>query len=206
MKINCYQVAPEYQESPLFYCFPLDISIFGNHQFRERFSDEVESIMKVLRDSTFTWALDCCESTDERREQLKDWFPEMPELEDVDIETLTSDILHEERYDRVFTYLTGHEYDMMEIRGSRQRDWNYMYYLVDDYPEYMLRHIEIEYWDEGTQWECEMDNDEFISIYTHSCYLEKQRVEIAEELGVDPLDIVLHKFVGWKRTAEYQQC
>ena len=90
MKINCYQVAPEYQESPLTFDFPEDISVFGNRNFIDSFSDEIEPIMKVLRDSTFTWALNCCESTDERREQLKDWFPEMPDWDDTEIENLTS--------------------------------------------------------------------------------------------------------------------
>lgn len=205
MKINCYQVAPEHQESPLTFDFPEDISVFGNRNFIDSFSDEIEPIMKVLRDSTFTWALNCCESTDERREQLKDWFPEMPDWDDTEIENLTSFILNEVHYNRIFSYITGIYYERMLISGTCQSDWNYAYYPEGKWTENELINFEIEYWNQGAEWECETeDGSDF--IYTHSCDSEKQRVEIAEELGVDPKDIVLHKFVGWKRTAEYEQC
>lgn len=93
----------------------------------------------------------------------------------------------------------------MLISGTCQSDWNYSYYPEGKWTENELINFEIEYWNQGAQWVCETEY-ESDCIYTHSWEPEDQRKEIAEELRAAPNDIVLHKFVCWKRTAEYKQC
>ena len=212
-KYYCYQVDPEYQESPLDLVYPesvMDVTVFGNRNYREWFSSEIASIMKLLRNDAFLCDYFDCENNIDRRYVLHEWFGKLPEISDEELHELEDffGMNNPDMYARIFSILTGKDYRFFEIKGSCQRQWNYLYWSHTDHPHFDWIDFEIQYFNEGSQWVVkEDDEDEY--YYTVYCTHWKEfdiREEIAMQLGIEPADVKLFKFDGYKRTPKYKEC
>lgn len=217
-KYFAYQVDPEYQESPLWQFYPESfefVSVFGNRYEREIISSDIALIMKVLKNDTFIFDFEDSENNQVRKDVLNYWFDgDLPEISDEQMIQLSDFIGMEDpnMIAAVFSILTGKQYVWYQIKGSCQREWNYIYWCKTDHPHFDHLAFECEYYNEGSEWlcrdrpiECEhpIAYEEF--VYTHGWLDRDIREEIAREIGVEPSDIVLFEFTGYKRFPEYKE-
>lgn len=217
-KYYAYQVDPEYQESPLWQFYPESfdfVSVFGNRHEREIISSDIAPIMKVLKNDTFIFDFEDSENNQVRRDVLNYWFDNsLLEISSEQIDELSDLIFNEDirDYARIFSILTGKEYRYYHIRGSSQGDWNWIFWCYEDNPYFDHLAFENEYYNEGKEWQCldhpieyEGPFDFEVWIYTHGWLDRDIREEIAREIGVEPSDIVLFEFTGYKRFPEYKE-
>ena len=215
----CYQVDPEYQQSPLWQDYPDSfgcVSCFGNKKEHEIFSSDINPLMKVLKNEPFLFDLDEAENTSVRKDCLNYWFfNSLVDLSSDDVDELTRLIFNDDTrdYARIFSILTGKEYRYYEIKGSSQGEWNYIFWCYEDNPYFDHLSFECEYFNEGMEWQClnhPTDYDgpfEFeVWAYTHGWLDRDIREELAREIGVEPEDIRLFKFDGYTRTPKYKEC
>ena len=112
--------------------------------------------------------------------------------------------------------LTGRNYTYRCIRGSSQGELNYMYYEADKWSAEGLEAFEIEYWNEGTEWNVlwsfsdsdDEDIDDFddsseFRTYCHKYDDDDIKAEIADSVGCKPEEVTLYKFNGWIKTPSY---
>lgn len=231
MKVYAKQVAPEYQESPLFIdgFFPEDIAVCGNRDYKEHCPEVFERIYTVLSVGELAEVLEDCNG-------WKDWYknitevitdylpPEKAKYSTRDIGALKKLVLQYAECSRreedsilcaVLSIVTGQEWDCRIIRGCCQSDWNYIYYPVANWSRGALEAFEIEYFNTGSEWiidEGKFDPENDIpsningySVYCTSWNDEGIKKEIADSEGVDPADVVLYAFEGWNRTAQYRE-
>lgn len=212
-KYYCYQVDPEYQESPLYRDYPesvCDVTVFGNRDYREWISSEITLIMKVLRNTSFQCDFDECKDNSERRKVLWEWFGNLPELSDEDLYALSDCIFNLDDPNQacfVFSRFIGKEYVWYEIRGCCQGEWNYIFWCKTDLPYFDHLKFEVEYFNTGSEWRVEDGDDNVVEwIYSTRWKMEDVREEIAMELGEAPDQIRLYEFDGYKRTPKYKEC
>lgn len=222
MKIYAEQVAPEYQESPLFYGdWPENVYIYGNRDYKT--SDKIEDLKNLIYDAA-----------DELKQLIRGaygYFTEEYTLNDILKYFLPRDDGREySRAERLkwrelllsFDYysdidgdeitaalelITGEKYSAAEIRGCCQCEWTNILYPAS-YGREWLRDFEIEYFNMGDEWrisENSPDDDEIYYFYTHAWSDDGKRAEIAAAFGVDPADVVLYEFDEWTRTPNYRE-
>lgn len=222
--IYAKQVPPEYQESPLFIdeCFPEDVICDGNRQYKSRTTEPYDMIMGrayELSDELDSIGAECgYYATAE--EAINDMLPPCYDhiYSDVEIDRWKELLKkcnpinnNKQVICDMLDLLTGNKYDYSTIRGCCQSDWQYIFYpskLGDEF----VKVFETEYFNLGSEWiVCESDGDTEDDVDSFSCYLmssgydEKEtKQELSEITGTDPSDIVLYRFTGWKRTAEYE--
>ena len=194
MKIKAYQVAPEYQESPL-YLFDEateDLEIYGNRDFKRRTSAKFDEVLECLENGDFSdFEFTGCKA--ERLEELCNKYG-------------TRGALDEQIIAEALSIVTGQKWEYRQISGCCQSDWNYIYYRPEEWTEKALEYFEIEYFNTGDEWRIESEEGEdFGSIYTHEWNDDGKKREIAENIGVDPEDVTLYLFDGWTRTANYKE-
>lgn len=222
MKYKAYQVAPEYQESPLFSSdefFPDNIAVCGNRDYIEHCPEVFERVYNVLSVGELAEVL-------ENRNEWKQWYkniteaiveylpPEMPgkvKYSTQDIGALKKLVLkyawcksHEEHpiLCAILTVVTGQKWNCKIIHGYGQSDWNYIYYPSDEWTVKELKYFEAEYFNEGTEWSIQDESGEEVYIYVHEYGQEKN--EISKALGINTADIVLYWFDGWTKTEKYR--
>lgn len=233
MKAYAKQVAPEYQESPLFLgdeFFPDNIAVFGNRDYKEHCPDFINNVWEVLRQGELA---DVLENIKEWAEWYKnatkaitDYLP--PEhgkrystnaihaLKNYVIEFSNCPCSREyEILCKVLSIITGKKWDTRIINGCCQSDWNYIFYPVDEWTKEDIEIFETEYFNTGTEWivddgEFDPENDipsniSGCSVYCTSWNDEGIRKEIADAKGIDPANVVLYVFEGWSRTAQYKE-
>ena len=118
MKVKAYQVAPEYQESPL-YLFdevPEGLEIYGNRNYIRRTSAKFDEVLDCLEYGDF------CEFgisgyKAERLEELCNKYG----TRGADDEGIIAEAL---------SIVTGQKWEYRQISGSCQSDWNYIYYRI----------------------------------------------------------------------------
>lgn len=216
-KYAAYQVAPENQQSPLLLIdefFPDNISVFGNREYQRRYSKEVKDIMKSLKDNDLDWKLNCTENVNEERDVLEDWFTDAKKLDDEKIHRLAGlvrgDVAYKYRQDvycGIFSILTGKQYDFQCIRGCCQSDWNYVYYVHDEWTDIEIDKFCTEYFNTGTEWMIyeEEDVDSPVYYYTHYWDVDLSRDELAEMIGCKPEEIQMFEFAGYVKTPKYTE-
>lgn len=189
MKYRAYQIAPEYQESPLNDDFNnLEcMEIYGNTSYLRHTSQTFESILDALNYDNFD-ALDISETDEKLLNELSEKYAYAGRNEEIIAATLS--------------IVTGQEWKYKKIRGSCQSDWNIIYYCPELWSGEALRAFEIEYFNEGTEWRVQDENGEDVYIYVHEYGQEKN--EISKALGVNTADIVLYWFDGWTKTEKYR--
>lgn len=221
-KITAYQIAPEFQESPLSYGdAPENVYIFGNDRLCGIRADEIDEIRNALEN--------IAESYDEmQRGEYADgnshlgaciWY-HMPRPSGIvysRAERLQIVKLAQEYNDEPHTTTTaalravcdaleilhGIAFDWHQISGCCQGDWQYMI-CPDEYGREHRDVIETEYFNTGDEWRIDDDGDEYC-IYTHAWNDDGKRQEIADAVGCDPSDVILYEFDGYERTPKYKE-
>ena len=194
MKIKAYQIAPEYQESPLwlFDEVPEGLEIYGNRDYIRRTSETFDEVLECLdygdfSDFGFTGhKAECLE------ELCNKYYTQGANNEAIIAESLS--------------IVTRQKWEYKQISGSCQSEWNYIYYRPDEWPEKALEYFEAEYFNTGDEWRIEdEEGDDLGSVYTHEWNDDEQKREIAGNIGVDPGEVTLYFFDGWTKTAKYKE-
>ena len=194
MKIKAYQIAPEYQESPL--CLFDEVleglEIYGNRNYIRRTSE------------TFDKVLECLEYGDFRDLEFTGYKAER--LEELCKKYYTQGANNKAIIAEALSIVTGQEWEYRQISGCFQSDWNYIYYRPEEWKEKALEYFEIEYFNTGDEWRIEdEEGDDLGSGYTHELDNDERKREIAENIGVDPDEVTLYLFDGWTKTAKYKE-
>lgn len=193
MKYKAYQIAPEYQQSPL--CLDRDFAnfegmeIYGNRDYESRTSQTFDNVRDALYYDNFD-ALNVLESDEKKLHELAEKYEYAGHNEEIIAAALS--------------IVTGQKWESKQICGSCQSDWNIIYYRPELWSAAALCAFEIEYFDTGTEWSIQDENgEEMRLIYVYERGQAKE--EIAEALGVNTADIVLYWFDGWTKTEKYKR-
>lgn len=218
MKIIAKQVPPEYQESPLFReDWPENVYVFGNRHYNqhagplaairhglEEIAEEWEDLTAGGRGYYESW-----------KDALNDLFPARDDGREYNrVERLALARLAREYCEcrsceennilcAALEIITGTEYAAGTIRGTCQGDWQEIIYPAECGREW-LDEFETEYFNTGTEWNIDPDGDNYY-FYAHGWNNELIRAEIAADAGVDPENVILYSFTGWRKTPEYEE-
>lgn len=229
MKIYVKQVSPEWQESPLFIdgCFPDNIAVCGNRDFKEHKPEIFEKVETVLEQGELAEVLENIKEWKEYysnvTQAISDYLPPVNGRYSTNsihaLKRLVSEYSTCSRSEediamcRILSIVTGREWDYRTIRGSMQSEWNYVYYPVEEWSKTAIDVFEIEYFNEGTEWLVH-DGDnipenpgEFsgYTIYCTSWGEEGIREEMSEMTGESPKNIVMYVFDGYVQTPKYRE-
>lgn len=194
MKIKAYQVAPEYQEAPLwqFDEMPEGVEICGNKDYKRHTSATFDEVLECLEYGDFS----DFEFTGYKAERLKELCNKYG-TRGADDEGIIAEAL---------SIVTGQKWECKQISGCCQSDWNYIYYRPDEWTAKALEYFEIEYFNTGNEWRIEdEEGDDMENVYTHEWKDDERKREIAENIGVDPDEVTLYLFDGWTKTAKYKE-
>lgn len=194
MKIKAYQVAPEYQESPLYLFEGMSegLEIYGNRDYIRRTSKTFDEVLNCLDYGDF---IDF-EFTGYKAERLDELCNKYG-TRGANDEGIIAEAL---------SIVTGQKWEYRQISGSCQSDWNYIYYRPEEWTEKALEYFEVEYFNTGKEWDIEdEEGDDLGTIYTHEWNDDGKKREIAENIGVDPDEVTLYLFDGWTKTAKYKE-
>lgn len=221
MKIYAKQINPAYQESPLFYddeFFPDNIAVCGNCEYIEHCPEVFNRVYSVLSDGELAELL-------ENKNGWKTWYkniteavidylpPEKEKYSAKDIGALKRLVLqYAECSSReensilctILSIVTGRKWDCRMISGCVQREWNYIYYPIDEWSKAAIEAFEVEYFNTGSEWiidegdfnpeENDPEKISGYSIYCTSWNDEGIKQEIADSVGVDIDDVILFPF------------
>lgn len=193
--IYARQIAPEWQESPIFLdsMFPENIVVTGNRDYISRTTAEYDRVLDTL------------ESYAEVLESPREYgyFSRYGTGSSMDDKEIIA---------RVLSLVTGQPWQWSIIRGCCQGDWQEVFYPVNEWSREALAAFEVEYFNTGSEWiihdeENAPEGPEDISGY--SCYIvasteEGIRKELAEMAGCVPSDLVMWAFEGFTRIPEYK--
>lgn len=194
MKIKAYQVAPEYQEAPLwlFDEMPEGVEVYGNKYYERHTSATFDEVLECLEYGDFS-DFEFTGYKAERMEELCNKYG----TRGADDEGIIAEAL---------SIVTGQKWECKQISGCCQSDWNYIYYRPEEWTEKALEYFEIEYFNTGEEWRIEDEEGDYMgSVYTHEWNDDEKKREIAENIGVDPGEVTLYLFDGWTKTAKYKE-
>lgn len=227
MKVYARQVAPEYQESPLFLgdeFYPEGIVIDGNSNYISHKTKAYEKILNYLDDAFYElekiyakegWYKNVTEC-------IMDYFePEFKEkytsYDIVKWKKVINDYhncSYSEKWRPIcaaLSLITGRKYEFTIIRGCCQSDWQEIYYPSNEYTKESIDIFEMEYFNTGTEW---IINDEEVperpedicgvSIYCYGWNNDQIRQEIADYSGCAIEDVVLYRHAGFIQTNTYE--
>lgn len=225
-KVYARQIAPEYQESPLFAFgeeFPENIAVYGNRDYNEHFTGVFDGLRDALLDAG--QELDNMRWGDLWRPDfitiLHDLLPPVGRGEYSRAERLAWVKLLDAYgateaavyMARAAALITGQEYDAAQISGCCQGEWQNVIYPAEWGREWLAA-FECEYWNTGEEWiftdplEAPPEDPGDVdgcAVYVHGWRDAERRAEIADAAGVDPADVVLYVFGGWERRAKYAE-
>lgn len=194
MKIKAYQVAPEYQEAPLwqFDTMPEGVEICGNTDYKRHTSATFDKVLECLEYGDFS----DFEFTGYKAKRMEELCNKCG-TRGADDEGIIAEAL---------SIVTGQKWKYKQISGCCQSDWNYIYYRPDEWTAKALEYFEIEYFNTGNEWWIEdEEGDDMGSVYTHEWNDDENKREIAEQIGVNPGEVTLYLFDGWIKTAKYRE-
>lgn len=105
----------------------------------------------------------------------------------------------------MLSIMTEKEYKVKEIRGSVQGEYAWVIYRKEEFDDDAIANFEIEYFNMGSEWIIEDEDGEDDFIYTHSWDGDDIRKEIADYADVDPGDVVLEVFIGYRQIPVYER-
>ncbi len=227
MKIYAKQIQPEYQESPLFFVdfWPENVHVYGNRDYNEHgnYFDTVQAINNFSEDIDDIRS-GCGWYTGESLEKMmQDYFPRKnpyTRAERLHALDLAREFFNAREYSdderaAVIAFMEmrdGIKYACGTIRGCCQGDWQSIIYPAE-YGREWLECFETEYFNTGTEWivhdgnaapDSPEDIDGF-TMYAHGWSDEQIKKEIADAYGAPDAEVILYKFTGWSRTAEYME-
>lgn len=235
MKIYAKQIAPEYQESPLFFgddFFPDDIAVCGNREYKEHLPEVFKRVWEALKEGELAEAVEDIKTGGYYSSFYKNatqaindlLYPEKEKYSTKDIHELKRLVVEFAQCSSrdedsilcaILSIVTGKEWDSKQIHGCCQGEWNYIFYPVGKWSVEALNAFEVEYFNTGSEWL--VDNGEFnpesdsplningCSIYCTEWNDEGIKQEIADAFGGSPEDVVLYAFEGWSRTPQYRE-
>ena len=231
-KIYVKQVAPEYQESPLFIdgFFPENIAVFGNRDYIEHCPDYIKNVRDVLNSNDLAYMIGdpgyMKEFYKNVTECITDCLPPVKEkytTRDIGaLKKLISDYYYAACYEshkltaKILSIMTGEKWEYKQISGCCQSDWNYILYPVAEWSDDAINAFETMYFNTGSEWI--VDDGEYnpetcdpgaigggCSVYCTSWNDDGIKAEIADAIGAEVENIVLYKFGGWNRSAVYAE-
>ena len=224
-KVYARQIPYEWQDSPwdLWGAEQMIIdkaAIYGNEQLQGYTFDEFDKVLTALDEMDLTDVGEENWYTTEQ-EMLLDYVPPVGRnaytAEEIEKWKAVCDLYDGRNRTRDeqaaicagLTLVMGKEYDYRCLRGCCQSDWNYFFYPTDLYDDKMVRVVETEYFNTGEEWTVHEANTEPESpddVQGYSIYVyDDARQEIAASEGVEPENVILWAFDGWRRTPKYQQ-
>lgn len=232
MKIYAKQIAPEYQESSIFFdeCFPDNIAVCGNRDFNSHTPELFDKVYTVLSVGELAEVL-------EYPKEWADWYKNATEaiteyLPPENGKKYSTNAIHalrclvldysccacsqeNEILCKVLSIVDGREWDWETIRGSCQGDWQEVFYPVEEWSKEALLQFETEYFNEGTEWivddgEFNPETDSPLNINGYSIYCiswneDGIKQEIANAEGTSPENVVLYAFDGYIKTQQYRE-
>lgn len=103
---------------------------------------------------------------------------------------------------RVLSIVDKREWNYTRINGATQRQWQYVYYVAENWNDTALEMLKVEYFNTGAMY----INDEHGSVYVHNTWnTDLIKKEISEYTGVKVEDIALNKIVGYTMTPKYEE-
>lgn len=232
MKIYAKQVAPEWQENPLFIegCFPDNIAVCGNRDYTAHLPELFEKVQTVLTQGELAEVL-------EYPKEWANWYKNATEaineyLPPENGKKYSTNAIHalrclvldysccacsreNEILCKVLSIVDGRAWDWQTIRGSCQGDWQEVFFPVDEWNKEALADFETQYFNEGTEWlvddgEYDPKNDSPLNINGYSIYCTSWnedgiRQEIADAEGTSPENVVLYAFEGYTQIPKYRE-
>lgn len=232
MKIYAKQVSPEYQESPLFLgdeFFPDNIILDGNRDYQSHtmpvYDRIIEAYDEAAREIENLDLRNGYAAYNNATEAINDYFPAQEYREKPyntrDIHRIREALrLYGTRkyYDGDYILdmleaITGEAWAETTIRGCCQGEWQTVIYPVKSWSRESLEIFETEYFNTGAEWIIDDTGDTMTdpgdivgwSLYTHSWNTDGIRAEIAAAVGANTEDVILYKFNGWTKTANYTE-
>lgn len=221
------QIAPEYQESPLFLypeCFPENIAVCGNRNYNKHLPQVFERVQGALEDGEIAEALNDLKSSYYKNatQALNDLLPpEKARYSSRDINRLKTLVkafaecrANEEAtiICSVLSIVTGQAWEYRSITGSCQGEWQMVFYPVAAWSVDALNSFEIEYFNTGSEWIIHdedgiPESPEDISGYSVYCTAWNEdgiKKELANAAGVDVSEIVMYSFERFKQVPVYK--
>lgn len=228
MKTYARQINPEYQESPLFDCFPDDIAVFGNRDYNEHLPDVVRRVREVLDAGKLAEALEDIEAgradpvfqfTNLVDACLNFLYPEHKKTYNAhDVRVLKMAVAEYDKDEEnalciALTVVTGYKWESRQICGCCQSDWNTVYYPVDQWSSEALSSFEVEYFNTGSEWIIHDEEwrpetpDEITgySVYCTSWNDEGIRKELANAAGCTPEELIMYSYGGSRSVDIYEE-
>ena len=211
IKAKAYQVAPEYQHSPLddYGCCELHaMAIVGNKDFKAYTCDEYD-VVDAFVEERLNGELHSVPSSLPRLDKApySDW--EIQYIESVCNQYIKGRISRNQAITEIISLYTKHHWTYKTIRGTVQSEWQILLYDTIIYPigDARIDEIEKAYFNLGTEWEITFidENEEYIaSHYSYKDRPEEIKQDIAEAVELDVSEIEFHQFDGWTRTPKYK--
>lgn len=222
--IYARQIAPEWQESPIFLdgMFPENIVVTGNRDYISRTTAEYDRVLDTLEsyaevlESPREYGYKC--ATEAAIDLLQ---PVKGKFSTGNIHALKgyfsrygtgSSRDDKEIIARVLSLVTGQPWQWSIIRGCCQGDWQEVFYPVNEWSREALAAFETMYFNTGSEWiihdeENTPEGPEEINGY--SCYIvadteEGIKKELAAVAGCAPSDIVMWAFDEFIRVPQYK--
>lgn len=194
MKYKAYQVAPEYQESPLWLNDIVDVEgivIDGNRNYKSYTISEFDEVIDALEMGEFD----------------KAYLPATVDAEQLDIlaKHYCDSINPQKIIEKALSIVTGQNWEYQCIRGCCQSEWNYIYYRADLWTDKELEYFEVEYFNAGEEWRIVDENGEECYYYTHEWNDIYKTRELAGAIGCSVAELTLYAFDGWERTPKYKE-
>lgn len=231
MKIYAKQVPPEHQESPLFLgdeFWPDHIILDGNRDYNSHTTPLYDRIMQAYDE-----AAQEIENLDLKNgyaaynnatEAINDYFPALEYREKPyntrDIHAIrealrmygTTDYYNGRYITAMLDAITGGDWKNGTIHGCCQGDWQHIIYNANAWSRADLDIFETEYFNTGTEWIVHDGNEDpenpddidGYSCYCHGWSDEQIKKELADAAGTPDAEVILYKFTGWSRSAQYE--
>lgn len=193
MKYKAYQVAPEYQESPLdmFDEMPEELEVYGNKDYERHTSDIFDNVLEALEEEDFDYVNTEGKDIERLNELAAKYYTRGANNEAIIAEALS--------------IVTGEKWEYKCISGCCQSDWNYVYYRPEEWTDKELEYFEIEYFNIGEEWRIMDENGDECYYYTHEWSDIYKTRELAENIGCSVQDLTLYAFDGWTKTPKYKE-
>lgn len=208
---HAYQTPPEWQESPFSY-FGMEsytgFILTGNRHYKDHTTPEYDFIFRYLDEMTSDYQSGEYTTI---RELLSDYRAESPtgrpwttKERHAWKEIFTAENMSEdESICAALELLTGKRYESGYIRGCSQGDWQGVFYPAERSDA--LRYLEIEYFNTGTEYRVQEENDEenSFTVYCYEWSEDGQKREIADAIPTTPDNVMLHEFEGYTKTPKW---
>ena len=222
MKYYARQIAPEYQESPLFLensngeAWEGEFVITGNRDFCGLVTEDWKIMTDELPNIEFEIEnMDEDEQTEANLIDLvKSYFHFVNDEQALEIARLAANPDPDENdyYCSVYTIIAGKEYTWTTIRGCCQGDWQEMFFPAE-YDKKTVEMIETEYFNTGAEYmvhdeDSEPETPEDITgycVYVHEWSDEGIREELANVIGCEPEELAIYNISGSYQTYEYEE-